>query len=122
MKRTIIIMFLVFLSFAGFSQVFVNGKNINAMNDVHYCELTGVTLKGKAFIDYGQMKNGFLKFNPSERITDSYGKTIRFNSTMHVINYMVSNGWELAFYEVDTSNTEYIMFKKVENEIGVNNN
>lgn len=110
----------MFLSFAGFSQVYVNGKNINAMNDVHYCELTRVTLKGKAFIDYGQMK-GFLKFYPSERITDSRGKTISFNNTMHVINYMTSNGWQLAFYEVDSSNMEYVMFKKVENDIGVNN-
>jgi len=112
-KITLIFSFLAILGISAISQVYVNGKNINAMKEVHYCTLLNLKLNGKAYIDYGQIK-GFLKPHLSEKITDSNGKPILFNNTMHVINYMYSNGWELAFYEFDTTNTE-IIFKKMEN-------
>lgn len=94
-----------------FSQVYVNGTNINELPQVNFCEMTSMGLKGKASLDYGQ-KDSFLK---SDFITDEHGETIKFNSRMHLVNFMYNNGWELYKFGVRDTSFDIYVFKRIGN-------
>ena len=107
MKKTLFIIAIIILSLNLSAQLYVDGKDINQMPEVHYCEVT-LNIGGKAVVNYGQ-KNTGITFK--SKITDSTGKAIHFNNDMHLLNYMYIHGWK--FICADTLDQPFI-FEKME--------
>jgi len=111
MKYTTLLLLFLSLSLSSFSQVFVNGININEL-DIQYCELIK-TGNDYVRINYGQD-------NPSKRtkISKQDMNVIKFNSGLDALNFMVANGWELVsstkgFRPVYNDFMEIYLLKKV---------
>ena len=81
---------------AAFSQVVVDGVNINNLDEVQMVRMIAqerfLSNKVTIFIDYGQSINGGSR-NRMEVIDPSSGERIKFNSVMHAVNYLIANGW-----------------------------
>ncbi len=79
-----------------FSQVIIDGVDINQLPDVEYCQLLGVgkflSAKMNISIDYGQKRKFLGKKNFF--VTDKDGKKVIFFSMIEGLNYMNNNGWE----------------------------
>lgn len=94
MKRLPILFLALLLSYFSYSQVFIDGKNINDEEGVKYCELLGMSkllsMKVTVQIDYGQPPKLFK----SQQIKDKDGKAMTFNSMVDALNFMEKNGWE----------------------------
>jgi len=97
MKYLLIGAFLLFLN-SSYSQVIVEGVNINELEDVVYCQVIATgklfTKKVKINIDYGQESKFFGKQNSS--VKDAEGKDIKFNSVFAAVNYLGTNGWKFV--------------------------
>ncbi len=94
MKKVLLVLAVVFFSKVSHSQVFVGDVNINDL-DVKYVQIIGynTSLFGKKMevvVDYGQKK--------LREIKDEKGKTIKFNSMTHALNFMSENGWKYLNY------------------------
>lgn len=78
------------------AQVVVDGVNINNLEEVAMIRMIAqerfLSNKVTIFIDYGQSVQGGSR-QRMEVINPSDGKRIRFNSVMHAVNYLISNGW-----------------------------
>ena len=101
----------------GKAQIYADGVNLNEKEDLTYIELVGINtaiwgMKLKIFVDYGQK----LKVLKPTKITDEKGKTMKFNTMVHVLNYFYQNGWELEAFSRATVNgkvtTSYILRRK----------
>ena len=81
---------------AAFSQVVVDGVNINNLEEVQMVRMIAqerfLSNKVTIFIDYGQSINGGSR-NRMEVIDPSSSERIKFNSVMHAVNYLIANGW-----------------------------
>ncbi len=79
------------------AQVVVNGININNLEEVSMIRMIAqerfLSNKVTICIDYGQSIQGGGR-NNMEVINPRDGKRIRFNSVMHAVNYLISNGWK----------------------------
>ena len=82
-----------------------------------YIELTtgGIMLKKgvSAYIDYGQYSEPYT--NKDHLLTDNHGKPMEFKSNIHVLNFMVEQGYELAEIYVipsETSGSAYFVLRK----------
>ncbi|MEM7574662.1 MAG: hypothetical protein AAF433_17285 [Bacteroidota bacterium] len=97
MKKLFVLLGLVFVSQAAYSQVVVNGVNINNLEEVTMVRLIVqerfLSNQVVVFVDYGQGVQGAPR-RAREVINPSDGRRIRFNSTMHAVNFMIDNGWE----------------------------
>lgn len=98
MKKIAIVALFMFLTQYTFSQVFVEDVNINEL-DIEYVQLVGVNtsmfgVKIKVFVDYGQE----AKLMKADAIRDASGKTMKFNSMIHALNFMNENGWKYTNY------------------------
>ena len=93
-------LFAIALFFAGtsaaFSQVVVDGVNINNLQEVQMIRMIAqerfLSNKVTIFIDYGQSIAG-LSRTRMEVINPQDGKRMRFNSVMHAVNFLIANGW-----------------------------
>ena len=108
MKKLFIFAVLLFLFSASYSQVFVDGVNINE-TDTKYCIVKNSSLG--YYINYGQKK-----VKMKAEISDKTGNlTDKFN-ILAVLNFMDKNGWELiSSSESDTSDFsshEKFIFRK----------
>lgn len=78
------------------AQVVVDGVNINNLEQVSMIRMIAqerfLSNKVTIFIDYGQSVNGGSRAR-MEVIDPSSDKRIQFNSVMHAVNYLISNGW-----------------------------
>ncbi len=94
MKKSILIIAILMLVAVAtsYSQVYVEGKNINEL-DVNYLQLGDA--KGIVFINYGQEIKQRRK---DARITDSNGKELKFNSLTDALNFTYKNGWKFVSY------------------------
>ncbi|HFA47705.1 MAG TPA: hypothetical protein ENJ95_01660 [Bacteroidetes bacterium] len=94
MKNLIIVALFCAASSSAFSQVTVNGKDINKMEDVYFVELTATnkafSTKVKILIDYGQK----IRLAETQSIKTSDGKSMSFESVVGALNFMAKNGWE----------------------------
>jgi len=104
MKRFIIIILLI-LPGLSFSQVKVDGVDINSLEGIKYIEIVGferlLSTKVTVTIDYGQK----MKFGSDQRIEKEDGKPIIFNSVIEALNFLNKNGWEFVNnYAVTISN------------------
>ena len=79
-----------------FSQVVVDGVNINNLQEVQMIRMIAqerfLSNKVTIFVDYGQSINGGSR-NRMEVIDPNNAERIRFNSVMHAVNYLIANGW-----------------------------
>lgn len=98
MKKFLFALALLFVgSTAAFSQVVVDGVNINNLEEVNMIRMIAqerfLSNRVTIFIDYGQSVQGGAR-QRMEVINPRDGKRIRFNSVMHATNYLIDNGWE----------------------------
>lgn len=102
------------------AQVYVNGVNINEL-PITYCQLEGVNggifdNGATVWIDYGQPS----PYQTKNKITGADRKSIRFNSVVDALNFMIANGWELVSLHVtseadgDADEFIYLMKKKAD--------
>ena len=95
------VFFALALFFAGttaaFSQVVVDGVNINNLEEVQMVRMIAqgrfLSSKVSIFIDYGQSV-GVGSRQRMEVINPRDDKRVRFNSVMHAVNFLIANGWE----------------------------
>ncbi|WP_116124286.1 hypothetical protein [Lewinella sp. IMCC34183] len=97
MKRFFLsLAFVAGFAVTGFSQVVVDGVNINNLQEVQMIRMIAqerfLSNKVTIFVDYGQSINGGSR-NRMEVIDPNNGDRIRFNSVMHAVNYLIANGW-----------------------------
>lgn len=119
MKKYILTISILLISFFSFAQVFVEGVNINELEDVKYCQLINAgsyLLETNIIItiDYGQKRKRF----DTQKIEDKNKKTKKFNSIIDALNFMDKNGWEyLNSYPItDSSGTSdyiYLLKKRI---------
>ena len=90
MKQLLLcIVVLIFVQSAR-SQVYIDGRNINADTAVHYIEVIHNTHPSSFYIesiDIGEWKKNF---------TDSAGKKLNLGSFVAMLTYMNKNGWVLV--------------------------
>jgi len=96
-KLLLFILFGLFVQ-TGFSQVYVDKKNINDL-DIKYVRIICIqnslfSSNSKIYIDYGAPAKHLKKY----KVTDTNGKEIEFNSTIDALNYMYKHGWENIEY------------------------
>jgi hypothetical protein len=112
MKTLVTLFFFLFAFEAGFSQVIVNEKDINTVENLTYIELTTLHQNAKttnAYINYGQSR-GESKLS---QITTPDNKAKEFNNEIDVLNFMAASGWELKQIITQTPvEVRYIMIKK----------
>jgi len=88
---------ILMVSFALSAQVFIEGVDINQLDDVQYCEVWGeqktLSWKVRLFVDYGQ-KQSTAEEPHSFVAAGKDGKKLNFHSIMHALNFMYKNGWE----------------------------
>lgn len=81
---------------AAFSQVVVDGVNINNIEEVAMVRMIAqerfLSNRVTIFIDYGQSLNGNNR-QRMEVINPRDDKRMRFNSVMHAVNFLIANGW-----------------------------
>lgn len=116
LKSIITVLFCTFASHL-FSQVIVNGQDINKMENVHFVRLLAFSKpfssKVVITIDYGQP----AKISESQAIQNSDGKAQNFESVIDAMNFMYFNGWnyvDLYVAEVGGQNVHHYLFEKKE--------
>ena len=81
---------------AAFSQVVVDGVNINNLEQVSMIRMIAqerfLSNRVSIFIDYGQSLAGNNR-SRMEVINPQDGERMRFNSVMHAVNFLIANGW-----------------------------
>ncbi|OAV45009.1 hypothetical protein [Lewinella sp. 4G2] len=97
MKKFFFALALVFAgTTAAFSQVVVDGVNINNLEEVFMVRMIAqerfLSNKVTIFVDYGQSVAGGSR-QRMEVINPRDGKRMRFNSVMHAVNFLIANGW-----------------------------
>ena len=103
--KKIIVLFIVFASYTGYSQIFVGDININTRKNINYVELVGITknFKTEVYVDYGQAKL------VAEEIRDKKGTISRPGNVVSVLNLMTKNGWEFVSNYSYGSNGESVV-------------
>jgi hypothetical protein len=95
MKKLLFVFLFIFGATAS-AQVVVDGVNINNLEEVAMIRMIAqerfLSNKVTIFIDYGQSVQGGSR-QRMEVISPNDGDRIKFNSVMHAVNYLISNGW-----------------------------
>ncbi|MBC6996006.1 hypothetical protein QWY85_00840 [Neolewinella lacunae] len=96
-KLFVAIAFLFAASSAAFSQVVVDGVNINNLEEVSMIRMIAqerfLSNTVTIFIDYGQSIQGGNR-NRMEVVNPRTDQRMRFNSVMHGVNFLIANGWK----------------------------
>ncbi|NJC24583.1 hypothetical protein [Neolewinella antarctica] len=98
MKKLFFVFAFMFLgSTAAFSQVVVDGVNINNLEQVQMVRMIAqerfLSSRVTIFIDYGQSFSGGGNRTRMEVINPQDGDRMKFNSVMHAVNFLIANGW-----------------------------
>ena len=89
-----------------------------------YCELVGnsnmFSSKVKVTVDFGQ-ETSFWNRDTDQRLVDSDGKDIKFNSMVDAMNFMGKNGWKfIQAYTIGDSKSGYVyrwlLYKDIKDE------
>ncbi|MEY3050885.1 MAG: hypothetical protein RLY31_670 [Bacteroidota bacterium] len=76
------------------AQVFVNGKDINAMPEIAFCQVispsTTYLIPARVRIDYGQAQ-GAIAF---DKVTGPDRRPATVHSLAGILNFMDRNGWD----------------------------
>ena len=105
---------LLFFPVSLFSQIYVDGVNINADNEIQYCQISAVIGYKKTMniiLDYGQ---GVKSWITKTKIKNKEKEIVEFNGLVQLMNFMNQNGWELvdSFYRKDQNREKYTFKKK----------
>ncbi len=96
-KLFVAIAFFFAASTAAFSQVVVDGVNINNLEEVSMIRMIAqerfLSNTVTIFIDYGQSIQGGNR-NRMEVVNPRTDQRMRFNSVMHGVNFLIANGWK----------------------------
>jgi hypothetical protein len=109
MKRLTILALFSLFSCVLVAQINVDGKDINADDNLQYIEILGADIgvfkkKIVVVVDYGQ-KVAIMDGKDSA-VKDASGKVVIFNSMIDALNFFVANGWEYVnSYAVTITNT-----------------
>lgn len=112
MKKSILLLIVIFACSIGYSQIFVGDVNINKRKGNTYVELVGITKNFETLVhvDYGQAKP------KAEEIRDKDGSIARSASVISALNIMTKNGWEfVSSYGYGTNDeniVRYLLKKK----------
>ena len=112
MNKLLIFCFLL-TSFSIHAQVFVNKTNVNA-ESVAYIEVwekyDDERQSYVAMVDFGQKDDRKAdKEGVRLRITNEKGAVLDFNGSMHILNYLHKQGWELFHIKTIGKYESYIM-------------
>jgi len=108
MKKSLIFSILLFFFFTSYSQVFVNGININDIK-TNYCIITKRSIPSIS-VDYGQDKA-----RKKAKISDKNGKIVNTKKIITLLNFMDENGWIIVNFSqtsLDSFNEGIFLFKK----------
>lgn len=93
LAKIITTLILILFSLNSFSQVIVDGVDVN-LEEVSYCQIVGKSnllgTKVKIFVDYGQK----ISWSVRQVIRDKEGTIMKFNTVIDALNFMKSNGWK----------------------------
>lgn len=97
MKKLFFVLALFFAgTTAAFSQVVVDGVNINNLEQVSMIRMIAqerfLSSRVTIFIDYGQSVQGGSR-QRMEVNNPQDGNRMKFNSVMHAVNFLIANGW-----------------------------
>jgi len=111
MKKSIVLLIVVFACYTGYSQIYVGDVNINKKQGIKYIELVGITknFQIQVHVDYGQAKPKV------EEIRDKNGTIARSANIISALNLMTKNGWEFVTsygYGTNDENVVRYLLKK----------
>lgn len=114
MKQLFCLLF--FLPVSLFSQIYVDGVDINADDEIQYCQILAVIGYKKTLniiLDYGQ---GVKPWVTKTKIKNKEKEVIKFNGLIQLMNFMHQNGWEFvdSFYRKDQNREKYTFKKREE--------
>ncbi len=118
MLKKVLFLPLLFVCSFSFAQVFVANVNLSEKN-IEYIEVWDIFDKqsGKfmAMVDYGQED----KRDEDEKghrlmVTSAQGTTLQFNGTVHILNFMYRNGWEILHIKDMGEYESYLMKRKAD--------
>lgn len=104
-----------------YAQVYVNNVNINDRN-IEYVEVWDLfdedSNKFVALLDYGQEddRDNDRKGNML-RITSAKGTPLLFNGSVHVLNFMHQNGWEIIHIKDMGKYESYLMKRQMNRDM-----
>lgn len=73
------------------SQVYVEGRDMNADTSVQFIEIVHSTFPGDFYIEW--VDKGFRNH---ETLTNAVGKKLNFSSGVDLLKYMKKNGWSMV--------------------------
>lgn len=84
-----------------FAQLFVNGRNVNAMDSVQVIELITIDnilygipeKRGWYSVNFGQIKYDDNRWD--QKITDAANNVVKFANPVSVVNYILSKDWDI---------------------------
>lgn len=109
MKKTWLLLIGLTLSVWASAQVYVDGVRLEPDNTGNYLEIDPIFRSDGTCsfrVDYGQAE-------PREDfLTDSFGKQLDFRSLVHGLNFLFSNGWEVAEATVIGTNRRFLLQRR----------
>ena len=81
-----------FMATNGYSQVYIDGVNMNADTAVQYIEVVHSAYPNSFYVETIDMGKGY---RPFARITDSSGKRMKIESSIQLEQHFKRNGWSL---------------------------
>lgn len=113
MKALFVLCLSLFLINTSFGQVYVDGVAIDTTK-TPFCQLICVNASGlsraRILIDYGQH---FVDTGLShQKIAGADQQVIQFNSSIHALNFMVRNGWELVKFSLKGDAFIYLLQRR----------
>ncbi len=104
----------LFLPVSLFSQIYVDGVDINVDDEIQYCQISAVIGFKKTMniiLDYGQ---GVKSWTTKTKIKNKERELVEFNGLVQLMNFMNQNGWELvdSIYRKDQNREKYTFKKK----------
>jgi len=117
MKKLVVLSMLIIWATFSSAQVYVDGININTIEDLHLIQMVG---SSKLFnddvnikIDYGQHSS--MSKKPKRNVTNKEGKKLNFQSIIAACNFLENKGWQFVTAYALTkgnSNVYHYTFRK----------
>lgn len=115
MKKAILLLLFLPLSFALSAQIFVDGIRLDASNSSAYLEVVALRKEADGryhFVaDYGQTQDADL--TKGDFLTDEKNSRYEFRSQIDGLNFLYENGWEVSQVYVYKDLRRYLLKRRV---------